>query len=564
MRLLFYTATAVFLILAGIFAFYAMQGTEQAGAARVVLSIDANERPSADAGRPQSSVDDVLAKAEARLAAAERAEEPVTPQNLSSEGAAQPEISQSGPSEANHETAGGTQHEASGEAATESVATAEPDASLASPEQEASDSPGIETLPGTTLAGLEDLQQSGLANAEPSTDDAASQSEAPAPEGREATADPSRAEVAAQTGGGEQQVAALRGSTSAEELRQAESGAQQEALSAPRVEPASPPQGISPRIATSTEQGAAAQPGPSGKTPAEQRQLKANFDAFMATLDDRRESETQPSVVGSPPFPPRRPEKAAEGGSGSWAGRQVAAKEDKPRKQDGRKREARVAILLRGVGRDDRNSNEAVTKLPPAISLGFMPFIGVSQQWARKAREFGHEIIVQLPLEPSDYPINNPGPETLLSSLSGDDNLSRMKTILGRFDNYTGVSNYLGGKMLQSEAALRPIVQGLKSKGLIYVGEGNNSHVLLRRLAGEVGLRYGAADMMIDAHPAPEEIRKALDRLAELARKDGSAIGMGYASRSTIEQLQAWSQTLAAEGITLVPVGALAQAPGAS
>jgi polysaccharide deacetylase 2 family uncharacterized protein YibQ len=562
MRLLFYTATAMFLILAGIFAFYAMQGTEQAGVARVVLSIDANERPSADAGRLQSSVDE-LAKAESRLAPAERTEEPIPPQSLSSAGAAQPEVSQSGPSEANRETAGDTQHEASTESATEAIATAEPDASPASPEQEASDSAGIEMLPGTTLAGLEDLQQSGL-DAEPSVDDAASQSEAPAPEGLEATADPSSAEAAVQPdAGGDQQVAALRGSTSAEELRQAESGAQQEALNAPGVEPASPPQDASSQIATSTEQGAAAQ-GSSGKSPAEQRQLKANFDAFMATLNERRENEAQPSAAGSPPFPPRRPEKAPEGGSGSWAGRQVAAKEDKPRKQDGRKREARVAILLRGVGRDDRNSNEAVTKLPPAISLGFMPFIGVSQQWARKAREFGHEIIVQLPLEPSDYPINNPGPETLLSSLSGDDNLSRMKTILGRFDNYTGVSNYLGGKMLQSEAALRPVVQGLKSKGLIYVGEGNNSHVLLRRIAGEVGLRYGAADMMIDAHPAPDEIRKSLDRLAELARKDGSAIGMGYASRATIEQLQAWSQTLAAEGITLVPVGALAQAPGAS
>jgi polysaccharide deacetylase 2 family uncharacterized protein YibQ len=39
---------------------------------------------------------------------------------------------------------------------------------------------------------------------------------------------------------------------------------------------------------------------------------------------------------------------------------------------------------------------------------------------------------------------------------------------------------------------------------------------------------------------------------------------MGTASGVTIGQVEAWSQKLGAQGITLVPVGALAQTPGAS
>jgi polysaccharide deacetylase 2 family uncharacterized protein YibQ len=173
-------------------------------------------------------------------------------------------------------------------------------------------------------------------------------------------------------------------------------------------------------------------------------------------------------------------------------------------------------------------------------------------------------VLIQLPLEPSDYPLNNPGPETLLSSSPADENLSRFRSILSRFDGYSGVTNYLGGKMLQSRDALRPLLEGIKSNGLIYVGEGNNSHKLVRNLAGELGVRYGNADIMIDSFPAPEAIDKALDDLVALARKNGSAIGMGYASRTTITQLEKWSRSDAAKGVTLVPVGALAQTPGAS
>jgi uncharacterized protein len=70
--------------------------------------------------------------------------------------------------------------------------------------------------------------------------------------------------------------------------------------------------------------------------------------------------------------------------------------------------------------------------------------------------------------------------------------------------------------------------------------------------------------VMIDAQPTPAAIQAALARLIEIARKEGSAIGLGYGSRGTIEQLEAWTQTLAAQGVTLVPVGTLAQTPGAS
>ncbi len=291
---------------------------------------------------------------------------------------------------------------------------------------------------------------------------------------------------------------------------------------------------------------------------------KADVDAILASLNER-DAPADPAATAvapagpPPPLPLRRPDPKTASLNG-WGSTKIT----KTKAAAGDVKPARIAILLRGVGRDERNSSDAVTKLPPAISLAFMPYSGAAQPWAKKAAEQGHEVIVQLPLEPSDYPVNNPGPETLLASSAPYENASRLGVVLGRFEGYTGVTNFLGGRLLQSKAALRPILEDIKSRGLIYIGEGNNSHAVVRGIAGEIGLRYGGADVLIDAQPAPASIKAALDKLVGIARKEGSAIGMGYASRATIEQVEAWSQTLGEDGVTLVPVGTLAHTPGAS
>jgi uncharacterized protein len=118
--------------------------------------------------------------------------------------------------------------------------------------------------------------------------------------------------------------------------------------------------------------------------------------------------------------------------------------------------------------------------------------------------------------------------------------------------------------MLQSKNSLKPVLEDLKARGLVYVGESNNSSAAVKQVAREINLRFGVAQVLIDAQATPDAIEKSLQRLVALARQQGSAIGMGTASGVTIAQVQAWSQKLAPQGITLVPVGVLAQTPGSS
>jgi polysaccharide deacetylase 2 family uncharacterized protein YibQ len=515
MRVLFYTATAAFLILAGVFAFYAIQTPDQAGGTKVVLSIDSSEMPVSDATSSEATGErDLYAEAAARLKRIESTD--AEPQ------AAAAEPVENDPAEDQFKTderlSGAPEPRGDADGMRQA-------ASDALPEDKAQSEPIPGPPPGTALAGLD--------NDKPIFKTL--EKEAPPPV-EEVEAEPEPAPPSSDY---------------------AVPGIQLGDEPAPRAE-------VDHNATASHRSSPAPQERDAGANTAlaPQSEPKEQVDGVIASLNVKEQPAeiAAPPAVVAPPLPPKRPAgnppPARTAALSGWGSKQISTRDAAPKS-------ARIAILVRGLGRDGSTGSDAVSKLPSAISLGFMPFDGSSQELASKARERGHEVIVQLPLEPSDYPLNNPGPETLLSGSSADENVARLSSILSRFEGYSGVTNFLGGRLLQSKTALRPILESLKSRELIYVGEGN-SHAIVRGIAGEIGLRYGGADVIIDSNPSPVAIKKALERLVALARKDGSAIGMAYASRATIDELEAWSQTLAVEGITLVPVGVLAQTPGAS
>ena len=84
-----------------------------------------------------------------------------------------------------------------------------------------------------------------------------------------------------------------------------------------------------------------------------------------------------------------------------------------------------VAIVIGGLGVGAAKTADAIMKLPPAVTLAFTPYGTDPGKLAERARAQHHEILLQIPMEPYDYPDNDPGPQTLLTSLAR----SRISTV---------------------------------------------------------------------------------------------------------------------------------------
>ncbi len=141
----------------------------------------------------------------------------------------------------------------------------------------------------------------------------------------------------------------------------------------------------------------------------------------------------------------------------------------------------RVALLVGGLGLNPASTSDAIARLPAAVSLGFAPYGDDLDGEAAAAREAGHEILLQSPMEPFTYPADNPGPHTLLTSASDADNLDSLRWQMGRFVGYAGVVNHLGGKFTADARALTPALSEIAARGLFYLDDGSSPRSLAAR-----------------------------------------------------------------------------------
>ena len=218
----------------------------------------------------------------------------------------------------------------------------------------------------------------------------------------------------------------------------------------------------------------------------------------------------------------------------------------------------RIALIVGGLGVGASSTSEALSKIPGAVTFAFAPYGGDLDNLVARARGEGHEILLQVPMEPFDYPDNDPGPQTLLSSLSGEQNVDRMQWLMSRFQGYVGVTNQMGARFTASEASLAPILREASKRGLIYVDDGSSTRSLASQIAGANKVPFAKADVIVDSVPTTAEIDKALVRLETIARERGTAIGYATALPVTIDRVARWAKAVAGRGIILVPISAIA------
>jgi uncharacterized protein len=218
----------------------------------------------------------------------------------------------------------------------------------------------------------------------------------------------------------------------------------------------------------------------------------------------------------------------------------------------------RIAIIVTGLGVSESATADAIAKLPGAVTLGFMPYGSDVATLAANARTKGHELLLQVPMEPFDYPDNDPGPQTLLTSLAPQQNIERLYWLMGRIQAYVGISGTMGARFTASEASFAPILRETAKRGLIFVDDGSNPRSLAPRIAGANNLPFAKADIAIDAVPTPVEIDHALGRLEMAARDHSVAVGISSALPVAIDHIAKWAKALESRGIQLVPITAVA------
>ncbi|PCH51075.1 MAG: hypothetical protein COC17_01685 [Hyphomicrobiales bacterium] len=222
---------------------------------------------------------------------------------------------------------------------------------------------------------------------------------------------------------------------------------------------------------------------------------------------------------------------------------------------------ARVVIIVASMGISQSSTQQAISQLSPNFTFAFAPYGNSLNRWMQASRKKGHELLLQVPMEPFGYPQNNPGKQTLRTGVSAAKNIDNLHWSMGRITNYVGVMNYLGGKISNDAASLKPIFTEISDRGLLFVDDGSSTTSVTQEVAEQSLLPFVKGHIRIDKIRTKREIAKNLEKLVSEAKRTGLAIGIANAFPETIKLLAQFAEKAPGAGIELTPVSAIVSDP---
>ena len=212
-----------------------------------------------------------------------------------------------------------------------------------------------------------------------------------------------------------------------------------------------------------------------------------------------------------------------------------------------------VSVIVGGLGINGRYTQTAIDELPADITLSFAPGAKNLSYWVRQARNSGHEVLIELPMEPLDYGRPKPHPQVLQAKASEARNRQRLNILLNRVRGYAGVTNYQGSRLATNREATSVIFEALSDRGLAFFEDGSLKDSLFSDIAGQHNMPFARSETVIDARPEGDLIEAQLMFLETKALENGAALGTAFAYPISIDMVKTWTEQLEQKGILLAP-----------
>jgi polysaccharide deacetylase 2 family uncharacterized protein YibQ len=220
----------------------------------------------------------------------------------------------------------------------------------------------------------------------------------------------------------------------------------------------------------------------------------------------------------------------------------------------------RVALIIDDLGYDKKMA-EKFFALNINLTISILPHSPFQSKIARLASSKGLEIMLHLPMEPVEYPDVNPGPGTLLSTMSPDELISQLEKNLNTLPGVKGVNNHMGSKLTAESTPMYQIFSVLKHRGLFFIDSRTTSDSICKPSARLFQVPFAQRDVFIDHYQKPDFIRKQIQELIRIAELNGEAVGILHPHSTTYRILQEMLPDLQKQ-VQLVPASKIVHPVG--
>ena len=193
---------------------------------------------------------------------------------------------------------------------------------------------------------------------------------------------------------------------------------------------------------------------------------------------------------------------------------------------------ALLVIVLDDFGYEE-DLIDILHELSLPINPSIIPFLPASEVVLKKAKEYGLDPLLHLPMEPIN-PSLNPGKGAIYVTFSDKEIRERTKEALEAMPGVIGVNNHMGSRATASKRVMKDVIDVIKVYNLFFLDSLTTPFSVGYEVAQKAGLPLLKRDIFLDNYKEEDYIEGQLDEFTKLALERKKAIGIGHANKITL------------------------------
>lgn len=211
-----------------------------------------------------------------------------------------------------------------------------------------------------------------------------------------------------------------------------------------------------------------------------------------------------------------------------------------------------IGLIIDDLG-NNLPSGQRVVGLPGPVACAILPQTPHAKRLAEEAHAHHKEVILHVPMESVDT--SAPGPGGLDTTMRAFEIIIALNHDLQTVPHVVGVSNHMGSLLTQNRRSMRWLMQAMVNRGdLFFIDSRTTPDSVAAEIADEFGIRYLVRNVFLDRERHTEAIDRQFEALMDIARKRGTALGIGHPYPETLELLERHLPRLANTDIRVVPL----------
>ena len=212
---------------------------------------------------------------------------------------------------------------------------------------------------------------------------------------------------------------------------------------------------------------------------------------------------------------------------------------------------AYIAIIIDDLGHN-KDRGELAVSLPGSITYAVLPNSRYASDISESAFSSNKEVIVHLPMENrNSFPMSV---DALTDKLNRTDFLASVNTLISKVPHAIGINNHQGSYLTEQPKQMNWLMDDLKNRNFFFLDSRTSPKTVAYKIALNKNILSGSRDVFLDNERTTFEIDRAFQKLIRIAKRRGTAIGIGHPHKQTLDYLAMAIPHLQQQGIALVPV----------